>query len=493
MINGEIDISTNDIGEKKCEFIIASKDGFITIHKNLNYIVYNLSIVSPTEKYYKNANNLNDIKLNNSYINYAFCFEENRNCDILCRLKIEPDTEELRKAFEGKIHGSLEEIAYGNDKLTLTWNDQITVGSEKRGKFAYDAGKGEWVATSTYSGLPAPPPKSYGRVPRNMKKLLYGKRKAAIIAPEFESEYNYNTTYEIYYGNNFKISDVEVIYITKNENILKNIFSDFNDDNMTIVEEIYEKMICSTGSFNFSNMKELSDNIKMRILAIKYINKVAVADPSFRVFGFDGNGLARAGDCYYDILMKKWINGKYWRAYNTSDKRNKRFLSYSDKSAYDSIMNIFPYHGECLGSMSICVILSSANVIGKNDFDNIYNNISISIGFWWSKDLSIHFKTPSDTDTYLPGDHLYMKNYDNYIDVHPNGAWQGENTLYIRNNFNGVMGDGVFSGQGVKEYTEDRLYNKLLEEYRKGTGAITIPLGNIEFINHKMINTGKKY
>jgi hypothetical protein len=61
----------------------------------------------------------------------------------------------------------------------------------------------------------------------------------------------------------------------------------------------------------------------------------------------------------------------------------------------------------------------------------------------------------------MPGDWVYFKNVDNYIDEHPGGLWSGEHTLYL--------GNGLFQGFGItKPISESDLDKKLREEYNKG-------------------------
>ncbi len=77
----------------------------------------------------------------------------------------------------------------------------------------------------------------------------------------------------------------------------------------------------------------------------------------------------------------------------------------------------------------------------------------------WSKDLYKELTISGPKDL-MPGDWVYFKNIDDYIDRHPGGAWSGEHALYL--------GNGMFRGFGVKEQSQADLEAELLRIYNDG-------------------------
>jgi hypothetical protein len=81
---------------------------------------------------------------------------------------------------------------------------------------------------------------------------------------------------------------------------------------------------------------------------------------------------------------------------------------------------------------------------------------------------------------FVKGDLLYFKSHKHYKHKHPAGAWSGENAVY--------MGDGLWSGFGVKPVSQDVMMQTILDQYNESPDtdddtelkAITGKKGKIE-------------
>ncbi len=60
------------------------------------------------------------------------------------------------------------------------------------------------------------------------------------------------------------------------------------------------------------------------------------------------------------------------------------------------------------------------------------------------------------------GEWYYIANHPNYQYKHPEGAWQGENALYVGRN---RAGQQLWTGFGAANMTENRMYNKMVRLY----------------------------
>jgi hypothetical protein len=76
---------------------------------------------------------------------------------------------------------------------------------------------------------------------------------------------------------------------------------------------------------------------------------------------------------------------------------------------------------------------------------------------------------PKSADDLIPGDWVYFVNYEDYAEKHPDGAWQGENALY--------MGGDTYMGFGTDVESEEEMAAMLRAEYNKGTTKKTAKSG----------------
>jgi hypothetical protein len=65
-------------------------------------------------------------------------------------------------------------------------------------------------------------------------------------------------------------------------------------------------------------------------------------------------------------------------------------------------------------------------------------------------------------DDLVPGDWVYFLNFNDYPEKHPDGAFTGENALYL--------GGGKYRGFGVDEMTFEGMVSYLIAQYNVGKG-----------------------
>ncbi len=164
------------------------------------------------------------------------------------------------------------------------------------------------------------------------------------------------------------------------------------------------------------------------------------------------------------------------------------FSEQSGTTAHNAINNVTPYRGECAGAMEICVFQAADVALGASTFATVHPSGSLGLGDWGS-DFNLHCYTFSDSQTFVPGDYVYMKNKDDYTYWCTNGYWQGENCLYMGLN---VSSAGTFSGLGEQRKTEEELRTDLKNAYETDCYPHTVSNSAVEirFINPFHIITG---
>jgi hypothetical protein len=139
-------------------------------------------------------------------------------CTIPVRVKIEPDTAENRTLLANKATVTLDAITNAGFTSSLTWNHAVA-GNPSVGNLQYESASGLWEATATFSGLPAIPTGSWGRVPAGLRNLLYGVRHATVTVANPYGGGNLSVkteSYEIYFGDSLVINGQKMAETTEN-------------------------------------------------------------------------------------------------------------------------------------------------------------------------------------------------------------------------------------------------------------------------------------
>jgi hypothetical protein len=250
-----------------------------------------------------------------------------------CLIGIVPDTKEFRQMFKEKLRTETEPFTPSNNLPQLTWDSRAggdpTVGQPIwRAHFpSSPTSTGEWRAVATFTGLPAVPELSYGRVPANVSSLLFGTRwlTVTLLKPQGADPYcvrkapfevclgsnmrierntNRKSTHFRYCNDKVAVAGPMVETVANYQVFLKYLLmaegerSDGFDYDEVLPDkvdkakiekirgmetpmrrEIYEKMNCSTETFRFWTREDASENVNMRLHAINAMGRVASIGP----------------------------------------------------------------------------------------------------------------------------------------------------------------------------------------------------------------------
>ncbi|MCX6996069.1 MAG: hypothetical protein NTV49_03040 [Kiritimatiellaeota bacterium] len=412
-------------------------------------------------------------------------------CTIPCRVKIDPDTAELRTQFKGKVTATLTAITDAGFTSILTWDHSVS-GDPASGSLVYNSTSAVWEATATFTGLPSAPSNSWGRVPKGLHDLLYGDRIVTITVqnPSGSGTFCTNATnYEVYFGDSLVIGGVKMAETTVNyANHIASLIS-----GTALKREIFDKMNCSTETFSFTGDSNASNNFVMRCKAVEIMDGMdnGSIDVSYR------DPYSRCGDTMVTIttnnsvVTTNWVFGTYWLPKYTNSPYSRTFLQKSGTAAHNAINNVTPFRGECAGAIEICIFTAADFAIGESEFNSLHPAGSLGLADFGS-DFVTHMGTMNDTNTLVPGDYIYMNNKNDYREKATNkpAIWTGENCVYM-----GLHGGdvGTFGGLGdnMSFLTESEMRDVLQAGYEHDCPTIVEdPLVQIRFTIRKRMQTG---
>lgn len=226
-----------------------------------------------------------------------------------------------------------------------------------------------------------------------------------------------------------------------------------------IQAEMFDKMIATSSEwFTFTTVDHAMKTITQRASTISKMS-------DFNQMGWYGYHESHDG-------IPPSTTASMWDTGN----RVAFYFRHTSGNAYDAINQLCDgsstTKGECLGGIMACVWFGAAQSMGDTDFNVLYPGSQVlNMDFRYSNSSSRNLNNAVDTGTHVPGDLLYLKNYNYrqvivYKEFHKKGwldsknktyYWSGENSLYF--------GGGKYEGLGVLNKTEAQMRESLRNAY----------------------------
>lgn len=157
------------------------------------------------------------------------------------------------------------------------------------------------------------------------------------------------------------------------------------------------------------------------------------------------------------------LDSQYWQRVG-----NYHFVMKKGVKPAEAIKAIFPTDGdgytllEC-HSMLIAIVYRSLMIAyGEERFNELFKTITIKYGDLKTSGLAELFTKKRILKNQIElGDWVYFQNHPDYLAKHPEGAWQGENAIYM----GADDGQGYYSGFGAHELTEKEMIKELQLAY----------------------------
>jgi hypothetical protein len=388
-------------------------------------------------------------------------------CKIPVRLYLSSMADEQIQKLEGNITVELPDLPQMEGAPVLTWDTPDSDGNT--GVLVY-MGHGVWQATATYTGLPDVPSKSYGRVPKDLHDLLAGQKVATVTIGNCdwlpEDQCTRKVPYEMYYGENLKISGRAMADTTYNYEHYINRY--LVKPVGAIGKEMYEKMNCSYESFTFPSLDRAKENFILRREYVRLMcgfGNSAVFDANWR----DTNNPAlypRCGDTRYKNHEAEWEIGDYWNTIPPDLQHGfvEKFIQKAGHTPSEAIRHAQPYRGECLGGSDLALFTSVANMIGSQRFNTLHRGSAaddlLTLHGYNRFHVLLHTPSATDTATMVPGDRVYMVNSD-LVNYDQKSPWIGENGVYC-----GWTSEYVplFTGIGLGKFQREKDWRDSLKK-----------------------------
>ena len=249
-----------------------------------------------------------------------------------------------------------------------------------------------------------------------------------------------------------------------------------------IRREIYDKMNSITLEwFTFMTTEEAKKEVKLRLEAIAKIKHMN-SDQFY----------------WYDDAMPYETDTANWEpAY-----ANSYFWVQKSGTAYAAITELCDgskkTQGECYGAIIACVWWGSSRALATTDFNTKYQGVKALHMHKFYKDVAYRDKqirVAIDTTVHIPGDWLYMKNYNygkvikekgfwkkEWLNQNIRYPWQGENAIYV--------GKGKYEGLGLVNMTEAEMREEMRINYNRNFKKVIKNGGKVDGVPIQTIRKG---
>lgn len=147
-----------------------------------------------------------------------------------------------------------------------------------------------------------------------------------------------------------------------------------------------------------------------------------------------------------------------------------------------------PFRGECAGAFQLTVFWGLLNGLGPDRFSQIAGQFGTMLVGPWTDNPATDFmaEKASLQDPPIPGDYMYFKNKDDYLEWAPDGFWQGLNAMYMGKD---MLGTRHYSGMGASWLSEQNLRASLVNAYYHDCYPHTVncPLEEVRFTIRRLL------
>jgi hypothetical protein len=147
-----------------------------------------------------------------------------------------------------------------------------------------------------------------------------------------------------------------------------------------------------------------------------------------------------------------------------------------------------PFRGECAGAFQLTVFWGLLNGLGADGFSKLAAEFGTMLVGPWTDNPATDFmaQKASLQDPPIPGDYMYFKNKDDYLEWAPDGFWQGLNAMYMGKD---MLGTRHYSGMGASWLSEQNLRASLVNAYYHDCYPHTVncPLAEVRFTIRRLL------
>jgi hypothetical protein len=147
-----------------------------------------------------------------------------------------------------------------------------------------------------------------------------------------------------------------------------------------------------------------------------------------------------------------------------------------------------PFRGECAGAFQLTVFWGLLNGLGNERFSELASQFGTMLVGPWDANPATDFMAEKGSLLVppIPGDYMYFKNKDDYLDYAPDGFWQGLNAMYMGAD---MLGTRHYSGMGASWLSEQNLRASLVNAYYHDCypHIVPCPLTEVRFTIRRLL------
>jgi len=147
-----------------------------------------------------------------------------------------------------------------------------------------------------------------------------------------------------------------------------------------------------------------------------------------------------------------------------------------------------PFRGECAGAFQLTVFWGLLNGLGNARFSELADRFGTMLVGPWDANPATDFMAEKGSLLVppIPGDYMYFKNRDDYLEYAPEGFWQGLNAMYMGAD---MLGTRHYSGMGASWLSEENLRASLVNAYYHDCypHIVPCPLTEVRFTIRRLL------
>ena len=241
--------------------------------------------------------------------------------------------------------------------------------------------------------------------------------------------------------------------------------------NRYLLDEMVDAMIHDDAPHDFETVSDFADNLKLRYYVVSVMSSIISGRWDYSYFEPNDHTPPVLGSCNNrrsDVKDKD----KYWRHPSADRSGHVYIFEATDADPAEVVDHTFPFRGECMGAHQLSVLHGAKFAMGDEAYSDFVTAMETPVfvgsaavppGLLGTgqdgsqrrkRELTLvskflvgcpHPKQGNKIHA-VPGDYFYFRNVPQYPKFSPNGAWRGENSVYLGRDF---MGYPRFSGMGL--------------------------------------------
>lgn len=257
-----------------------------------------------------------------------------------------------------------------------------------------------------------------------------------------------------------------------------------------LADEIIVASVAASQPIEFPTLQDFWENLKFRLGAIASMTALTSGVYDCDYYDPDQGPKPRLGTVDDSRVSKYW---QFASPAKTDADWQQAAGSDGLAAIRPSEGHTLPFRGECAGAFQLTVFWGLLNGLGADRFSTLADKFGTMLVGPWTDNPATQFmaEKASLQDPPIPGDYMYFKNKDDYLEWAPDGFWQGLNAMYMGQD---MLGTRHYSGMGASWLSEQNLRASLVNAYYHDCYPHTVncPLEEVRFTIRRLLQVPSK-